>query len=231
MVRIAILDDYANASFEFGDWSEIRNRADVTIFDEHLEGDGLIATLQPFQVICLIRERTAITAEIMDGLTNLKAIVLSDSYIRTIDRAAAAERGITIVDGRPPEDMPTSPHDTAEFVWGLLLATVRFIPDQVNRLREGHWQSRLGMSLAGKTLGIAGLGRTGTRVAQYANAFEMNVLAWSENLILETATQHGARLVDKDSLFRDSDIVTIHYALSDRSKGLVGSHEIGLMKP
>ena len=80
-------------------------------------------------------------------------------------------------------------------------------------------------------LGIAGLGRTGTRVAQYANAFEMNVLAWSENLILETATQHGARLVDKDSLFRDSDIVTIHYALSDRSKGLVGSHEIGLMKP
>lgn len=231
MIRIALLDDYANVSLSFGEWTEIQKQADITIFDRHLDFPELISLLQPFEIICMMRERTTISRQVLDQLPNLKAIILSDSYIRSIDRTAAAERGIRIVEGRPPQGMPISPHDNAEFTWGLLLAAVRHIPAEVEGLRQGRWQSTLGMSLAGKTLGIAGLGRSGSRVARYARAFDMKVFAWSQNLTAEAAAQSDARLVDKDTLFRESDIVTVHYALSDRSHGLVGARELGLMKP
>ncbi len=120
----------------------------------------------------------------------------------------------------------------AEFAWGLILATVRHIPrEEVQRLREGLWQKSLGMPLEGRTLGIVGLGRIGSRMARYARAFDMNVLAWSHNLTDEKARQAGATRVEKDDLFRHSDIVTIHYVMGDRSRGLVGQPEITVMKP
>lgn len=231
MTKIAILDDYANAALSYGDWSAITKQAEVTVFEHRPGDDEMAVVLQPFDIICLIRERTPVTAAFLDKLPNLKAIILSDDHIRTVDRAAAAERGIAIVDGRPPTDVPMSPHDTAEFVWGLLLAMVRQIPQQVESLRRGEWRHSLGMSLANKKLGVAGLGRTGSRVARYANAFDMKVLAWSQNLTEEAAAEAGAELVDKETLFRESDIVTIHYALSERSVGLVGARELGAMKP
>ncbi|QTH24981.1 D-2-hydroxyacid dehydrogenase family protein (plasmid) [Rhizorhabdus wittichii] len=231
MLKIAVLDDYANASLSCADWSDIERRADVTIFNRYIAEEDLVATLAPFDIICLLRERTAMPAAILRQLPQLKAIILSDAYIRVVDRDAAAACGIAIVDGQPPEGATISPHDTAEFVWGLIIATVRHIPQEVARLRQGQWQQTLGMSLAGRTLGIAGLGRTGAKVAEYARAFDMKVIAWSANLTEETAARHGVERVDKDMLFRRSDVVTIHYALGDRSRGLVGAREIDAMKP
>lgn len=231
MIMVAILDDYANAALLSGDWSAALNEAEMTIFDRPLGREEIVSALKPFDIICLIRERTTIDEAILDQLPNLKAIILSDSYIRTIDKAAAADRGIAVVSAEPMDNRQISPHDTAEFVWGLVLALVRHIPAEVEALRNGRWQSTLGSSLAGKTLGIAGLGRTGARVAHFARAFDMKILAWSQNLTAETAAANGAELVDKDRLFAESDIVTVHYALSDRSHGIVGAREIGLMKP
>jgi phosphoglycerate dehydrogenase-like enzyme len=151
--------------------------------------------------------------------------------VRTIDYGVAEARGIKILEARAPADLAAAPSSTSEFVWGLILATLRYIPPEVGRLREGHWQRTLGQPLAGQTIGLVGLGKIGSKIAQYARTFDMSVIAWSQNLTAEAAERAGARFVDKADLFREADLVSVHYVLSDRSRGLVGAAELGLMKP
>ena len=230
-MKIAILDDYASAALTLADWSPVTRQADVHVFNRHLSDAEIVAALEPFEVICTLRERASLPAQVLDRLPHLKAIVVTDARVRTIDYAAAARNGVVILEGKPPADLPNPPASTAEFAWGLILATVRHIPAEAQRLREGLWQKSLGMPLEGKTLGIVGLGKIGARVARYARAFDMQVLAWSQNLTDETAREAGAERVEKEDLFRRSDIVTVHYVMSERSRGLVGRPEIGAMKP
>ena len=230
-VKIAILDDYAGAALTLADWSPVTRQAEVRVFTRHLSDEEIVSALEPFEVICTLRERTSLPAQVLDHLPHLKAIVVTDARVRTIDYAAAARNGVVILEGKPPADLPNPPASTAEFAWGLILATVRHIAGEAQRLREGSWQKSLGMPLEGRTLGIVGLGKIGARMARYARAFDMHVLAWSQNLTDEAARNAGAERAAKEELFRRSDIVSVHYVMSERSRGLVGTPEIAAMKP
>lgn len=230
-MKVAILDDYADAILSSVDFSLAQQHAEITVFNEPFAPQNISAGLGGFDVICAMRERTPFARATFEALPNLKALITSDAYIRTIDFDAAEELGIKVIKGATPNNMPLAVNSTGEFAWGLLLATVRQIPAAVERLRQGEWWHPLGMSLEGKTLGIVGLGRYGAKMAEYARTFDMNVIAWSQNLTDEHASELGVLRVDKDTLFRESDIVTVHYVLSDRTHGLIGAHELGLMKP
>jgi phosphoglycerate dehydrogenase-like enzyme len=231
MVRVAILDDFAHAALALADWTAVSRQAEIQVFYEHLPASEAIETLQPFEIICTVRERSHFSADTLAQLPNLKMIVVTDSHVTTIDNDAAGARGIIVSEGKAPDGMAAAPSSTPEFAWGLLLATVRHIPEEAHRLRQGKWQHSLGDVLAGRTLGVVGLGRIGRRMAHYARAFDMQVLAWSQNLTEEAAQNAGAIRVEKDALFRSSDVVSIHYVLSARSRGLIGAAEIGAMKP
>ncbi len=231
MVKVAILDDYAGGALTLADWSAVKGLAEIQVFDRHLSDTEIVETLQSFDVICTLRERTCLPKAVLDHLPALKVIVVTDDHVRTIDYKAAAARGIQILEARAPDNLPSAPNSTAEFVWGLILATVRHIPSEAARLRQGKWQHTLGEPLAGKTLGLVGLGKIGSRISHFARAFDMQVVAWSQNLTAEAAERAGARRVEKDALFREADVVSIHYVLSDRSRGLVGAPELAAMKP
>jgi phosphoglycerate dehydrogenase-like enzyme len=231
MMNVAILDDYANAALRLADWTPVAQHAKIQIFTRHLPDREMIAALQPFEIVCTLRERSCFSAETFAQLPNLKMIVVTDGHVTTIDNDAAAARGILVCEGKAPDDMSSAPSSIGEFAWALMLAAVRHIPEESQRLRRGEWQHSLGYALAGHTLGIVGLGRVGTRMAHYARAFDMQVLAWSQNLTDEVAEKTGAKRVEKEFLFRNSDIVSLHYVLSGRSRGLVGQLEIAAMKP
>ena len=163
-------------------------------------------------------------------MPKLKLIASTGSRNASIDMPAARARGITVCGTGFNPSHPNS-NGTAELTWALILAMVRHVPAESDPVRHGGWQTSIGDDLEGKTLGVLGLGRIGGSVARIAGAFGMKVTAWSQNLTYETARQHGARLVGKDELFRDADIVTIHLMLSDRTRGIVGAREIQMMKP
>jgi phosphoglycerate dehydrogenase-like enzyme len=225
MIRIAILDDYQNVALEVADWSSLRNRAEVTVFNDHLsDSEEIVARLSPFEVVCVMRERTPLQREILMRLPTLKLIASTGSRNGSIDVAAAAEYGIEVAH----TGYDSSP--TIELTWTLILASVRNIVKETASLRSGGWQRTVGEGLRGKTLGVLGLGNIGGEVARIALAFGMEVIAWSENLTPEIAKSHGARWVSKEALFRQSDILTVHLVLSNRTKGLVGAPELRLMK-
>jgi phosphoglycerate dehydrogenase-like enzyme len=230
-MKIAILDDYARAASRLANWTEIAARAEVVAFDRHLPPEEMPDALAGFEVICTVRERSAIPAETLARLPNLRMITVTDSRVRSVDLAAAAARGVMVSEARLPGAAPPPNHAAAEFAWGLLLALVRHIPSEAASLRAGRWQSSLGMALAGRTLGLVGFGRIGRQVGRYAAAFGMNTLAWSQNLTAADADAAGAKRVEKHELFGASDIVSIHYLLSARSRGIVGRDDIAAMKP
>jgi phosphoglycerate dehydrogenase-like enzyme len=223
----AILDDYQNVSQKVVDWSPVAKDVSFKVFTEALGGpDKVIAALKDCAVVCLMRERTLFGKNVIDALPNLKLIVTSGMRNAAIDMAAAAARGIPVC-GTESLGPPT-----AELTFGLMLELARKIGIENARLKNGaKWQSTLGIDLYGKTLGIIGLGKLGTRVARVANALDMKVIAWSQNLTAEKAKEAGATLVSKDELFRQSDFITVHVQLSARTKGLVGAAELALMKP
>lgn len=225
MTHIAVLDDYQNTATTSADWSAVRARADVTVFTDHLEDpDALIKRLLPFDAVCVMRERTPLTAEIIARLPNLKFIGSNAARNASIDLAAAKERGITVsfTGGRG--------NGAPELTWALILAAARHIPAEVGAFRSGGWQVGVAADLEGATLGIMGLGKIGARVAAVGRAFGMRVLAWSENLTAEAAQAAGATLVDKATLLRESDWLTLHLVLSERSRGIIGALELQQMK-
>jgi phosphoglycerate dehydrogenase-like enzyme len=224
-LRAAVLDDYQNVALTLADWSKAG--AEIVVFNASLgDASQVVAALQEFDVVCLMRERTPFTREVIEGLPRLKLIVTTGPRNAAIDVAAARERGIVV------SGTQSAAHPTAELVFAHLLEFNRKVGFENARMKAGApWQITLGRDLDGKTLGLLGLGRLGTRVAGIARAFNMNVIAWSQNLTPEKCEGTGARYASKDELFETSDYISIHLQLSDRTRGLVGAAELGRMKP
>ncbi|MET0402094.1 MAG: D-2-hydroxyacid dehydrogenase family protein [Cystobacter sp.] len=224
-MRIALLDDYQRVARDFADWHRLPAGSELAVFDQHIaERETLIATLEPFDVIVLMRERTPFPAEVVDRLPNLRLLVTTGNRNASIDLAACRARGITV---SGTGAVGTS---TAELTWGLILALIKRIPLEDRALREGRWQSGLTTGLTGKRLGLLGLGKLGTQVARVGQAFGMEVVGWSQNLTDALAAEAGARRVEKRELFATSDIVSLHLVLSERTEGIVGAEELHAMK-
>ena len=232
MLKVAILDDYARVALDLADWSPLAGIAEITVFDRHLSEDEAAVLLQPFDVLCTVRERTALPRTLIERLPNLKLITIIGMGLANLDMQAATERGVLVVhsDFGSPAFANIS-NATPELTWGLMIATVRHMTREARGMHAGDWQSTAGIILAGRTLGLLGLGRIGKRMAQYARAFDMPVIAWSQNLTEEAAAASGAVRVEKDELFHRADILSIHVQLSERTRGLVTARELGLMKP
>lgn len=225
-MRIVLLDDYQGCAFELADWSRIRAAHEVVAFRDHIgDEDELVRRLGPVDVLCIMRERTAVTKSLIDKLPTLKHIVTTGHVHAALDAKAAAERGI------PVSTTASSRYATAELTFGLVLALARQIVAHHNSVQSGGWQIGLGQDVRGKTLGCIGLGNLGGQVAGFGKAFGMNVVAWSQNLTAEKAEAGGARLVSKEELLRTADFISLHYKLSARSQGIVGAADIALMKP
>lgn len=225
MTRIAVLDDYQGVAESYANWRSLD--AEVVFFTDHLSTeDSLVARLTDFDVVVAMRERTAFPASLIRRLPRLRLIATAGMRNASIDMAAARQRDV-VVSGTAGGSLGA----TAELTWGLILAVSRHIPLENQAVRDGGWQTTVGADLAGRTLGVLGLGRLGQRVARVGLAFDMNVIAWSANLTQETAAQHGVTRVDKEALFAESDVLSIHTVLSDRTRGLVGAGELALMKP
>ena len=222
---IAVLDDYQHVAQSFADWSRLDGHEVVFFHEPHLGVDDVARSLHAFEIVCVMRERTAFPAELLDRLPNLRLLVTTGMRNASIDLETAAARGMTVC-GTEAAVTPT-----AELAWGLILALARHVPEEDAKVRAGGWQSTVGTGLAGKTLGVVGLGRLGSAVARIGASFGMRLVAWSENLTAERAGGCGAELASKDELLRTADVVTIHLVLSARTRGLIGERELGLMKP
>jgi len=223
LTKVAVLDDYQDVARSIVEWPA---GCGITTFTDHVaDEDALTARLQGFDVVVAMRERTAFPRSVLERLPDLKLLVTTGPRNAAIDVAAAAERGIVV------SGTWGIVSNTVELTWALILAVARRLPDEVASVRSGGWQRGLGRDLNGKTLGVLGVGNIGSQVAHIAKAFGMGVIAWSANLTDERAEGVGATLVEKEELFRRADIVTVHLVLSDRTRGLIWRHELGLMKP
>jgi len=225
MARVALLDDYQGVALRMADWKSLPAGTEVVAFPDHLADESaLAARLADFDIVMAMRERTPFTRSVLERLPKLRLLITAGMRNASIDMKAAAERGVLVC------GTSGLPYPTAELAWGLILGLMRRIPAEDRATREGRWQTSLGLGLNGKTLGVLGLGTLGSRVARVGRAFEMTVLAWSQNLTVARAEEVGATLVAKDELLARSDIVSIHLVLSERTRGLLGARELGLMK-
>jgi phosphoglycerate dehydrogenase-like enzyme len=229
-MRLSILDDYQGVALAMADWSALRGRG-VEIAVERFpfaDEDDVVRSLADSEIVCAMRERTAFPKRVVDRLPKLKLLITTGMRNASFDMAALKERGVTVCGTGGPGG---GNEDTAELAWGLILGAARRIAEDHQFMRQGGWQTRIGHRVAGKTIGLLGLGRLGSAVARVGLAFNMKAIAWSQNLTAEKAAEQGVERVEKDELFRRSDILSVHLVLSSRSRGLVGRREIGLMKP
>ena len=225
-MNVAILDDYQNVALRLADWSGVRRHAEITVFNDHVaDPSAVVERLRPFDAVCVMRERTPLTREILQQLPNLKLIASTGRRNASIETQTAADLGIAVT----ATGYDSTP--TIEFTWSLILASMRGIDREAASLRVGGWQRDLGSNLRGKSLGVVGLGNIGREVARIGLAFGMKVIAWSQNLTEAKASAAGATLVDKQTLFREADVVTVHLVLSGRTRGLIGAPEFARMKP
>jgi phosphoglycerate dehydrogenase-like enzyme len=225
-MRVAILDDYQSAALTLADWSPLAGRVDISVFSDHLDDENTLAErLAPFDVLCAMRERTALRRSLIERLPNLKLIASTGPINAAIDVAAAEERGIEIV------HTGYSSTPTIEMAWALILASQRHLVREASSVRAGGWQTTIGGDLRGRTLGLLGLGNIGGPVAQIGCAFGMKVVGWSKHLTPEKAEAVGAVAVSKEELLGSSDVLTIHTLLSRRTRGLIDTPAISLMKP
>jgi len=226
MMNVALLDDYQSVAMKMADWQSLAPRATVTAFPDHLDDvDALAERLHSFDVVVLMRERTRVPRALIERLPNLKLLITAAMWNASVDIAAATERGIQVCG---TDDLPTP---AAEMALGLMLALARAIPQEERAIRAGRWQTTLGVGLRGKTLGVIGLGNLGRQMAGYGKVLGMKTLAWSQNLTNEAAAASDAQRVDLDVLLAESDVISIHLKLSDRTRGLLGARELSLMKP
>ncbi|KAI0830599.1 D-isomer specific 2-hydroxyacid dehydrogenase [Trametes gibbosa] len=228
-VKVAILDDYQNVAFKFGDWSSIQGRLAIDTFpDTTADEDVLAKRLEPYAIICAMRERTKFRASLLDRLPNLRLIATTGMRNRGIDVDYAKSKGIVVSGTSSKGD------STLEHIWALLLATVRHIALEDARTKAGAvpWQSTIPMGLSGKTLGLVGVGKLGADTGRIAKAFGMEVIGWSPNLTPERAEKAGVTFVStKEELLRRSDIVSVHMVLSERTEGMIASSDWLVMKP
>ena len=229
MTKIAVLDDWQGVARQSADWSRLQKRADVGFFEQPLAGpDGIAQALAAFEIIVAMRERTAFPAALIAKLPKLRMIALTGSRTWTMDIEACTARGIVVCNTGGEK----SGAATAEIALGLLLSAARFIPTADASMRTGRFQTGVpaGGVLEGKTLGIIGLGKIGSRMARYGQALGMQVLGWSQNLTSDKAQAAGAKLVDKADLLAQSDAVSLHLVLSDRTRGTLGAQDLARMK-
>ena len=228
MLRCVVLDDYQVVATKYPEWAAYADLVAVDAIADHItDTDELVARIGEYDVLVAMRERTVIDRQLLARLPHLKLIVTTGMRNASIDVAAAAELGITVC-GTESAIAPT-----VELTWALILGLARHVVAENNALRSGGpWQSTLGTDLHGRTLGVVGLGRLGSRVAKVGAAFGMQTIAWSQNLTTETAAQNGVRLAGSlVELLAVSDVVTIHLKLSDRTRGLFGAEQLAAMKP
>jgi phosphoglycerate dehydrogenase-like enzyme len=224
MLKIAILDDYQNAALEAADWDSITD-SELTVFHDYMADDDKLAeTLSPFDVIVAMRERTPFPASLLEQLPQLKLLVTTGMRNLAIDMDFARQQNIPVC------GTSMVPHSTYEHTWALILSLAKNITRENALMHAGGWQAEVGFGLKGKTLGILGLGRLGSEVARIGQAFGMQVIAWSQNLTEEKAAEQNVQYVDKTTLFREADILSVHLLLSDRTRGMVGAQELALMK-
>ncbi|MFC8095214.1 D-2-hydroxyacid dehydrogenase family protein [Streptomyces sp. NPDC057301] len=227
-LRCAVLDDFQNVATEVADWSPLADDVEVVQFTTHFPGeDALAEALADFDVVVTLRERVPFPGSLLARLPRLKLLIASGMRNTVIDYAAAEAHGVTVCGTASSSTPPI------ELTWALLLGLARGLVQESNALRSGGpWQHTVGADLHGRRLGVLGLGKIGSRVAQVGLAFGMHVSAWSQNLTKEYADEVGVHLApSKEALLADSDFVSVHLALSDRTRGLVGPAEIALLKP
>lgn len=224
-MKIVVLDDYQGVALEHGDWSRLPAECEVRIERAHMAGDDeLLAALAGAEVVVAMRERTAFTADRLARLSDLRLLVTTGMGNVAIDIGAAASNGITVC------GTGIIGSGTVEHSWALILAFARSLPAEDRNVRDGGWQTTVGVDLAGKTLGLVGLGRLGSAMVPVARAFGMHVIAWSQNLDPAAAAEAGAEAVSKEGLFSRADVVSVHYKLGERSRSLVGAPELARMK-
>jgi phosphoglycerate dehydrogenase-like enzyme len=225
-MRVAILDDYQDVALTMADWASLGAGISIQAFHEPLGAEDAVADrLHSFDIIVAMRERTPFPRSLLARLPSLKLLVTTGRRNAAIDIKAAAERGVPV----SGTGMLSTP--PVELTWGLILALARKIPQESAAMRGGAWQTTIGVGLKGKTLGVIGLGRLGSEVAQIGKAFGMQVVAWSQNLTSAITDPLGVERVDKHALFARADVVTIHLVLGPRTRGLVGADEFAAMKP
>jgi phosphoglycerate dehydrogenase-like enzyme len=225
-LRIAVLDDWQSVAQHVVDWTVLNAIGEVSFLHQYpADTATMVARLKDFNVICVMRERTIFDDALLSQLPNLKLLVTGGMRNAALDLKAAARLGITVV------GTESYKYAAPELTWALIMGVTRNLVDEANSLRAGHWQIGIGSDLYGKTLGIVGLGSIGQKIARYALAFDMKVIAWSENLTAERAAEHGVTYVSKEALFEQSDIISVNLVLSDRSRGLVDAESLNRMKP
>ncbi|MDO8875331.1 MAG: D-2-hydroxyacid dehydrogenase family protein [Pseudolabrys sp.] len=226
MLKAAILDDYQGVATSLADWSAVAKDVEIKVFDKPFASQAeAIKALQGFAIIAGMRERTPFPRAVLEALPDLKLLITTGAKNNSFDVKAAAERGITVC------GTGTAGNPTVGIVFGLMLELTRHIGFENARMKAGEsWQITIGQDLEGLTLGIVGLGKLGQRVAAIGKAFGMNIIAWSQNLTPDRAKEAGVDYASREELFARSDFVSIHYQLSDRSRGLITADDLGRMK-
>jgi len=227
-MKVAVLDDYQKVARQYADWNSLKG-AQVTFFDKPFASTAEAAKkLKPFDAVCLMRERTAFPRALIEKLPSLKFVSLTGARSPSLDTQALKERGIPVSHTRSAGGGTS----TVELTWGLIISATRGLAKGERNMRDGKWHEQLGpgFSLAGKRLGVLGLGNIGARVAAIGKAFGMDVVAWSANLTDEKAQAAGVRRVSREELFAQSDVVTIHLVLGERTRGVVTAADLGRMK-
>lgn len=224
-LKIALLDDYQERALGAANWASLPD-AEVHTYKHHLgDHDAVVAALADYDVLVLMRERTLLPRQVLNRLPQLKLLITAGMRNRGIDLECAKAQGITVCGTR------MLGYPAAELAWALVMSLTKRLPWEQQAMRDGKWQSTLATGLKGKTMGLWGLGKLGLRVARIAQAFEMDVIAWSENLSAEAAAKDGVRRVPFEQLMRASDILSIHVILSERTRDKIGATELGWMKP
>ena len=226
-VRVAVLDDYWRITEATVDWKSLNGASVDFFYDTLIDPAAIVDRLKPYDALVTTRERTRFPAEVLEGLPNLKLISGTGARQANVDMDKAEELGITVLNTSGSRGRGNS---TAELTWALVLGVSRNIAWEDRQMRDGRWQTRKADGLGGKTLGILGMGKLGTRVAGYGNHFDMDVIAWGPTLDAERAADNEVRLVSWDELFSESDILSIHVPLTELSRGWVTSYELDLMK-
>ena len=225
MLKVAILDDYQNVFHEFVDLKKLSGKYEFKIFSEPFEDEAdAIEQLSDFEALLIMRERTPITKNLIDNLNDLKYIITSGSRNKAIELAAAKKRKIIVC------GTEIGFAGTTELTWGLILGLARNFKEEIDNMYQGYWQSTIGFELKGKILGLVGLGRVGSQVAKIGKAFGMQVMAWSENLNLDTCKELNVLPCSKEDLFQNSDFLSIHVQGGERYKELIKLKELDMMK-
>ena len=225
MLNVAVLDDYQNVTRKFANWSELDGKISLKVFNKYFDNSNeLVKCLSDFEVLCLMRERTILSSSIINQLPKLKLVITTGMWNPSVDTDALNKRKIVFC------GTENSIESTAELTWLLIQMVWRNISQEFLNMKNGDWQTSIGRTLYGKTLGIFGLGKQGKQVARFGNAFGMNVIAWSHNLTKEVCDLENVTLVSSDKMFKNSDVLSIHTKLSDRTRGFINSKQIKMMK-